>query len=139
MTSAQIQSFFRSRAVLADTDYACPTLRWLQGPFWDSFQADRWAKGLRVWERKNDCDNFARAYAQHAQDCHALSRRTQDADSSTEGLAVGEIFYTQEKSGGGHAIVCAFTDAGRLFIEPQNGLTLALTEREIDSIFFVRF
>lgn len=133
MTPLELRSYFRCIAICADESYALPTLRWLQGEFWTSFQADRWAKGLKVWARKNDCDSFARAFAQHAQDCHAMSH-----GSDAEGLAVGEVFYTK-RTGEGHAIVCAFTEQGRTFIEPQTGLTLELTEGEISCIFFARF
>ena len=137
MTALEIQSKFPepylARWVLADATYALPTMRWLQGPFWDSFQADRWAKGLKTWARKNDCDSFARAYAQHAQDAHAITTGSND-----EGLAVGEIFYTRHDRQN-HAIVCAFTEKGRVFIEPQNGQELAMTPAELGSIFFVRF
>lgn len=136
MTRAEIQSsFFPRFVVCADDSYAVPTLRWLQGAFWDSFLAERWAKGLKTWERRNDCDNFARAFAQHAQDCHAISTGRDD-----EGLAVGEFFYTR-RTGDGHAIVVAFVDDDhrRVFIEPQNGQVIDLTPAEIASCSFVRF
>lgn len=118
---------------MADVSYAKPTLKWLQGPFWDWFQKTRWDLGLSKWTRKNDCDNFARAYAQAAQDCHSLTSEDSDA------LAVGEFWYHREK-GGAHAIVVAVTDQpGLTFIEPQNGQILKLTEQEFQSCFFVRF
>lgn len=136
MTAAELQLRFPfCRVVAPDLDYALPTRAWLGGPFWESFKADRWAKGVTTWERKNDCDNFARAYAQHAQDCHAVSRGSQK-----EGLAVGEFFYTQA-TGGGHAINVAFADDATrpLFIEPQTGREITLTPDEQASAFFVRF
>ena len=119
-------------AIFADSTYACPKLQWLTGPFWTWFQKTRSDLGLNNWTRNNDCDNWARAYAQSASDCHAL---TSDV---TEGLAVGEFYYVQA-TGGGHAIVCAFTDMGRVFIEPQTGKQLQLTPKEIETCSFVRF
>jgi len=135
----EIRSYFHCPVWFADASYARPTLAWLQGAFWNEFQRDRWAKGLKTWTRKNDCDGFARAYAQLAQDCHAASQETGDGRQVTdEALAVGEIFYTQ-RTGGRHAIVCAFTDKGRTFIEPQNGQVIELTEGEVMSCTFARF
>lgn len=120
-------------AYLSDATYAKPTLRWLSSTFWDWFWEQRTGLGLRVWSRRNDCDNFARAYCQAAADAHALSSGNND-----EGLAVGEFWYQRER-GGPHAIVIAYTDAGRVFIEPQNGRRLELSEPELKSCFFVRF
>lgn len=121
--------------LLADSEFAVPTLRWLQGPFWNWFRLTRWSFNLDRWQRKNDCDNFARAYAQAAQDCHALS-----PGNDSEGLAVGEVFYTKA-SGGSHAIIVAYVgeDCARVFIEPQNNEAITLTEDEIKSAYFVRF
>jgi hypothetical protein len=132
MTGREIQSYFVCRVWLPDASYTRPTLRWLQGAFWDAFREDRFNKVGR-YSRKNDCDNFARAYAQLAQDCHAMS-----TGRDAEGLAVGEVFYITRK-GEGHAIVCAFTDQGRKFIEPQTGRVIDLTENELLSCTFVRF
>ncbi len=134
MTSAEVQALCPFFARFSDASYARPTLAWLQGPFWDSFQADRFAKVGR-YTRKNDCDNWARAYAQHAQDCHASS-----AGNDDEALAVGEFFYTRADGRGGHAIVIAIVDGNKLVtIEPQDGSVLTLTQNEILSCDFARF
>lgn len=132
MTRDEAQARLPFSALFADESYAAPTLRWLQGAFWDSFQADRFAKVGR-YTRKNDCDNWARAYAQHAQDCHA-----QTAGTEAEALAVGEFFYTRS-DGTAHAICAALTEQGLTFIEPQTGAALTLTPAEIMSCTFARF
>ena len=133
INGAAIRAQFACPVVTADLDYATPTLRWLLGPFWNHFRARRGALGK--WTAKNDCDNFARAYAQDAQDSHALSK-----GSEAQALAVGEIFYVQD-SGGGHAINAAFVDnpPRLVFIEPQTGQAVDLTPAERASIFFARF
>lgn len=118
--------------IYSDETYAIPTRRWLLEDFWAWFYERRLELGLMKWTRNNDCDNFARAYAQYAADCHALT------SDQTEGLAVGEFYYRQA-SGGGHAIVIALTDVGVIYIEPQTGKQLELTQEEIGSCFFVRF
>lgn len=133
MSPADIQTLLPVGLTFADTSYARPTLAWLTGPFWRSFAADRWAKVGR-YTRTNDCDNWARAYAQHAQDCHARTATHPD-----EALAVGEFFYTRADGLGAHAIAVAITDTGLTFLEPQNGTVLPLTPAEIASCTFARF
>lgn len=125
---------FQALVILADTEYAEPELAWLQSEFWDWFKARRWKLGLDRWTRRNDCDNFARSYAQDCADCWAVTPGPPDC----EGCAVGEFFYVSRN--GPHAIVIACTaDRGRVYIEPQTGGTLTLTPQEEQSCFFVRF
>lgn len=135
MTAADIRLRFGPYCpvILSDATYATPTLAYLTGPFFRFFWNQRTNAGLMKWERKNDCDNFARAYAQCAADAHALTTA-----GTSEGLAVGE--FDHHKAGAGpHAIIVAFTDAGQVFIEPQNGKQITLTPDEIASCFHVRF
>ncbi len=137
MTAADIRAEFPSwtPTIFSDATCAKPAVAWLLLKFWPWFERQRFNLGLNKWTRKNDCDNFARAYAQAAADCHALT-----VGEDSEGLAVGEFYYhatTQVK--GPHAIVVAFTDEGKVFIEPQTGKRLTLTPTEESSCFFVRF
>ena len=121
--------------ITPDASYAAPTLDWLTGPFWSYFRTSRAALG--TWTRRNDCDNFARAYAQAAQDAHALT-----AGNDADALAAGEVFYFQAGDPArGHAINCAFVgaDASLVFIEPQTGQPVTLSTNERNSVFFVRF
>lgn len=135
MTSAELKSLLPASAPFfaADVSYAKPTFGWLLGTFWTYFWNDRTNKGLLNWTRKNDCDNFARAYAQAAADCHALSN-----GSDLEGLAVGEFWYLRD-IGGEHAVVAAFTDQGLVFLEPQTGQRLYLSDKEIFSCLLAYF
>lgn len=137
MTAAEIRSQFSPWVpmIMADADYAKPTTAWLRDAFWPWFQKQRFALGLHKWTRKNDCDGFARAYAQYASDCHALT-----SGEGREGLAVGEFFYVGTSHvQGPHAIIVAFTDDGKIYIEPQTGERLSLTPTEELSCFHVRF
>lgn len=93
--------------------------------------------GLNKWTRRNDCDNFARSYAQSANDCHALTLQRLGEDP--EGLAVGEYHYFSTKLNGWHAIVVAVTENGLTFIEPQNNRLLVLTSQELRSCVFCYF
>lgn len=128
-------TFPRAYQLLVDTDYALPTTSWLLTTFYPWWQDQRNSLGLTTWTRINDCDNFARAYAQAAQDCYAL---TPVDGTRPEALAVGELCYIKDGSGG-HAIVLAITEDGKVFIEPQTGKRIFLSPTEIDSCFFVRF
>lgn len=134
MTQREIRALLpvQTPAYFGDATYAKPTLNWLQTKFWDWFSKWRWEMGLNKWTRKHDCDNFARAYVSAAHDCHALT-----TGDDSEGLAVGELWYVTKV--GPHAIVCAVTDHGLIFIEPQNNHQLILTQSELDSCFFVHF
>lgn len=134
MTAAEIRAQFPSWApcIVSDETYAKPTVNWLRLHFWPWFQRQRFNLGLAKWERRNDCDNFARAYAQAAADCHALTGGNRD-----EGLAVGEFFYVSAR--GPHAIICAITELGKTYVEPQTGEPIALTPQEEQSCFFVRY
>lgn len=134
MTPQELRSFlpFSAPFYAADSSYAKPTLEWLLGDFWSWYWECRIRLGLLNWNRRNDCDNFARAYSQYAADCHALTSGNDD-----EGLAVMEFWYKRDQ-GGKHAIVAAVTDKGIVFIEPQNGKQITLTQQEIDSCYFAR-
>ena len=135
MTPTALRSLFPSTAYFnaADVSYAKPTEHWLKDVFWPWFWMDRTNKGLLKWDRRNDCDSFARSYVQSAQDCHALTQGNED-----EGLAVGQFYYHRD-IGGAHAIVAAVTESGLTFIEPQNGRLLALTPKEISTCYLCLF
>lgn len=132
----ELLRFPRAFTLLVDTDYACPTSGWFS-VFYDWWKKSRFDLGLTRWERINDCDNFARSFAQGAQDCYALTP-VQPGEPRPEALAVGEFLY-QQQSGTGHAINIAYTERGFVFIEPQTGQFLTLTKQEEESCFFVRF
>lgn len=110
-----------------DETYARPQKDWLINTFGHWFFS-RWGR----YERKNDCDNFARAYCVYAQESHA------ETDSDSEACAVGEFCYIRE-DGVAHAIVLAFTDKGPIFIEPQTTREIILTPKEVLSCFRVSF
>lgn len=85
----------------------------------------------------NDCDDFARAGAFLAQTLH--SRTSPDSNA---GLAIGEFWYKKD-SGVAHAIniivVRDYENLQLLFLEPQTGKEIILTENEKNSCFFWRF
>lgn len=135
MTRAELAVYFPQwcQPFFYDTTYAKPKLAWLTDKFWPWFKNARWKSNTDKWTRKNDCDNFARAYCVFAQDAHADTPLNDD-----EGLAVGEFCYVRS-SGEAHAIVVALTDVGLVYIEPQTGEVLGLTPQEKSSCFRVSF
>ncbi len=136
MTSAEIRLLFPvwSRGVFYDVTYALPTTRWLFDEFVPWFRTQRFKANRHKWERKNDCDNFARAFAVFAADAHNEGR------SDLEGIAVGVFCYIGSSHvRGPHAITCAITEEGLIFIEPQTGQRLALTPAEIQTCFHYEF
>lgn len=138
MTAVDIRLQFPQcgNIVTADRDYAEVKLSYLLGKYYSYFKTFLFGnrdESPIVWSPKFDCDDFARLFCALLMLAHF-----QSMGSAEEGVAVGEIHYVQT-GGGGHAIVCAFTDQGRKFIEPQTGAILNLTNEEIASIFFARF
>lgn len=112
---------------VADGKYALPQKKWLAdfAPKW------RALKNTKKWCDKYDCDDFSMAFKLACQEAHWESGQT-DCD----GLAVGILHYCPD-TGGGHAINWAITDEGVVYIEPQTGEFICLSESELRTRFFV--
>lgn len=119
--------------IVGDGSYAMPTSSWLFGKFKSWYFTMLGALKSSGYSAQWDCDDFASIFRVMAQICHAQTRTRPE-----EGIAVGELFYMMD-SGGGHAICCAFTENGLIFIEPQTGEQLKLSATELQSVSFVRF
>ena len=120
-----------NKCIFTDNDYNLPKKEWLFGAFYSFFITELGRLGVNIWDEKFDCDDFSCMFRLYAQICHKRSK------GKAEGIVISEIGYTQE-SGGLHAAICAFTDKGPVFLEPQTGKTLLLTENEIQSIYRAR-
>lgn len=120
-----------------DLGYAVVNDAWLDG-FYARFRSDLFAKDVTKWEGRFDCNKFAAYYCALAQ--AEFYRDTFHSWIPGQALAVGEVWYVPGWSPGkGHAIVVAVTDRGAVFIEPQTGKRVALTDAERSSIYFKRF
>ena len=117
-----------ANTTFADNSWNLPKNSWLFNKFYPFFQDELFRLGAQKWTKKWDCEDFAREFKSLAQICHNNSPL-----ATAEGLAIGEIDYTKE-SGERHCINIAFTDKGVIFIEPQTGESLLLTENEKNSI-----
>lgn len=121
-----------SKIFATDKTYSIPHSEWLRTTFYDFFHAWLQKKELQKWKPNHDCDNFSFLFRTFGQIAHAKST---DPNFS-EGVAIGVIFYKKEGRFG-HAINVAITEKGVIWIEPQNGKFLDLTQEEIQSIYFV--
>lgn len=111
-----------------DISYAKPSKSWLLNTFGSWFFSRR-----GKYSRKNDCDNFARAFCVFCQDAHA------ETSQPDEAAAVGEFCYIRDDGTGAHALNLAFTDSGPTFIEPQTCKEVTLTKHEISTCFRISF
>ena len=116
-------------AYFADRGYAAISTAWLK-EFHTYFKGELWRKDLS-YSKTYDCDNFARGFCADANEVHKEV-------SKGEALAIAEFHYRQD-TGGYHAIIAAITEQGLVFMEPQNGDFLTLSQGEIDSCIFLRF
>ena len=128
------KAYYGNSIKLADTDYYKVDKDWLLGPWYNYYKKLLSGLNIKGWSEDFDCDNFADLYMATVQVCHKVN----NVDKG--GLAVGVVWYVQD-SGGGHAINVAVINAMSelLFIEPQSGEVLCLTNTEFRSIYFVRF
>ena len=139
-----------AKVFVGGSNYAAPTLAWLQGTFYDFFKGRLWNDDLQAWAVKWECRDFARAYACYAQECNALTPAT---PGGADILAVGEVWFIPDAdrygalpgqlagtpNGAGHAINIALVETGWTFIDPQANIVWQMTEAELRSIYFLRF
>lgn len=119
-----------------DLTYAEVSAAWIP-VFYAQWRQRLFDRGVVAWDAKFDCNRFAASFCADAQVEYYKHARAMWIKG--QAIAVGEIWYVVRNGGGGHAIVCAITDKGPLFIEPQTGAILTLTPVELQSISFKRF
>lgn len=100
---------------------------------YENFRALLSRQGLVRWDDRFDCNKFAALYVSLAQVDYAVE--AWHSRSAARSLALAPIWYTRD-TGGRHAIVQAITEQGAVFIDPQNGRRLVLSDPEIRSIYF---
>ena len=119
-----------------DAGYAEVNSAWLAS-YYDSFRNSLFREGVVKWDARFDCNHFADAYAVLAQ--LKFFAENFQSRTSAQTLAIGVVWYRRDVDGGGHAINCALTERGTVYIEPQTGTQVTLSPSEIASRFFVRF
>lgn len=131
-------------SLVVDREYIHPTKDWFFGAFATAMQNNLRELGVADYTaEENDCDDFAAIARAMAQ---VMNHRTAGHERG-KALAVGEFLYTIGGDTGdeakGHAINCAIIlKDGKpvlVFMEPQTGRQVYLTEKEIQSCNFFRF
>jgi len=121
---------------VSDANYSIPTKKWVTRNYKKYFRRKMGADTTlgMVWKEKHDCDNFATAYRMFMQALHS-----KQPGKSGESIAVAEIWFMQGGVGG-HAINMVIVDDYQpLFIEPQSGDEIRLSNKEKISCWFVRY
>lgn len=119
----------------ADVDYAQVNSQWVQ-KYWSQWRDATFARGLIRWNDWFDCNKFADLFVIDAQLAYAKRGR-----KVAESLAVGVLHYRPSMVWGAtadHAIVVFLTEKGRIYMDPQNGEIMNLTDQEIKNTYYVR-
>lgn len=123
-----------------DTFYNLMKLPFILGFCYPRFQ--KWLKTHDIvkWTKAFDCDNYAESMRTYVQIIHSNYARKVRERQSHWSSAFGVIWY-RRKNLGGHAINILVTVLGNeyriIYIEPQTGKEVELTQEEINSINFM--
>lgn len=135
MSGLEVQS--RAPGVVTgDLIYAEVNSVWLHR-WYHTFRGELFRLGVTKWDERFDCDRFAGLYAGMAQAC--FYREMFHSRSRATALALGPYWYPRANGKGGHAIIQALTERGRIFIDPQTGAELNLSPSEQEHPFLQFF
>lgn len=113
---------------VGDQHYAIVDSKCL-GMLYDEFRAEIFKKGVVKWDERFDCNHFASYYVSLAQTKFYLANWGSATKANT--LAIGTYWYVVGGKGSStHAIVVIYTERGLIFIEPQTGKEVQLSESE---------
>jgi hypothetical protein len=122
--------------VVGNRLYAEVDSGWLR-QWYARYRAELHHLGIVRWDMRFDCNRFAAFYSGMAQAffySDAFHSRT-----PAQALALGPFWYRRDDDGGGHAIIQAVTERGRIFIDPQSGVEVKLTGVELASAYLQFF
>lgn len=120
---------------LGDASYAEVNSAWL--PAWYRlYRARLYRLGIVHGSKRFDCNRFSDIYVSLAHAHFSVSMH--HSDIPAEAIAIGTVWYKVDNRNERHALVLALTERGRLFIDPQCGREVVLSETEIASIFHQR-
>ncbi len=121
---------------MGDRAYAEVNSAWLH-EWYDTFRAELFRLGIVKWDGRFDCNRFADVYAGMAQAW--FFRETFHSNIQAQALALGPFWYQRADGSGGHAVIQALTERGRVFIDPQTGGEVELSVHERMSAFLQYF
>jgi hypothetical protein len=119
-------------AYFGDTSYAEVNSAWLP-TYYEQFRQTLFDQGVTKWDSRFDCNHFATYYAALAQTKFYAANF--QSWTKAQSLAVGTFWYISRR--GVHAIAFAVTERGLIFVEPQTGREVNLTQSERQSAFLV--
>lgn len=123
-------------ARMTDAVFAEVSSQWLKR-FYPRFRKELSRAGVSRWNDRFNCRQFTGFYVDLAQSSH--SSACWDHLLPARPLALGEVWYQRDKDCGRHAVVVALTERGRIFVEPQTGQELHLSQKELASIYLAVF
>jgi hypothetical protein len=131
LTAAQVKQTLLQKGIkanLLDSAYVYPTKDWCK-KFFVALRGQLFGQVGGYQVNSFDCDDYALTAMSMARLVHAQNKKVNAS------LAVGyfEYFSEDPSVNGHHAINIAFTESGVVFLEPQTGDILKLTNNEINS------
>ena len=131
LPAAEVASHFHGAltaesAFTPDAVYSQVNSAWLK-TFYPTFREEIFRHGVVRWDDRFDCNHFAGYFVALAQTEFYLGAWR--SGTPAQSLAIAQFWYIT-KTGQGHAIVAALTERGEVFIEPQTGEELHLTDDE---------
>lgn len=134
LPAGNFQVLLNSNELPADSTYAEVNSAALP-EFYEWFRAKLWDLGITRWDLKQDCDDFANLYADFMQLRFYNAQWEPGQMPDAQSLAVARWWYRPDGSSASHAINAVATEKGLLFIEPQTGQVLTLSQTELSSCF----
>lgn len=119
-------------ATIGDKSYAQVNSAALPA-FYKAFRNDLHRKGVVRWDARFNCKHFAGLFVEMAQVRYCNEAWKTDGPAA---LAIGAVWYVRDNGRGPHAVVCALTERGKVYIEPQSGECVTLSEAEERSVYF---
>lgn len=101
---------------------------------YQEFRDELFRKDLVRWDTRFDCNQFASYFVSLGKIRH-YARNWYSRDRA-QSVALGFVWYHPDGNAPGtnHAIVCAVSPEGVLYLEPQTGRYLSLSPAEVQSI-----
>lgn len=149
---SELEFKFRNakQTVVCDVSYWLPSKDFLITKLLPTFRSSNFVP----YSNKFDCDDFSRFFALFSQTFYTRVV----INKGMEGIAIGEVHYLKKSPPllnltiagkvlevpffeySKHAINCVvLDDLSILFIEPQSGQEIQLSDEELKSIYYVRF
>jgi hypothetical protein len=126
-----VNIFPEKGTIIVDQKYYLVSDQWMRDEFAGTLKKK--LEGYRYKQESFDCDNYTLA---------AVHLASEIGRNKGYQLAIGEFYYLQEKTNRYHVINFYLYEKDNKvnvgFFDPQNGVVITLTQKEIDSCFHWR-